>query len=222
MFEFGRLTETGRLALRYAVTTCWAPATPTFAYEPTRLSPDVIQDQLRETKGAHRETRYEGEPALEVQHRDRTLLFPPWKFDIRGPLALLDLVARSSRLGVLGAVDSQVFWELLAQLLEDECFRPKDQPFTSENVAAIFGDLYDRLSALSIGETLDLSGCAPLRASLPRVLSGRTLEEAYRFRSVLIRRGAVFPGTPASSTARRFRDMTEETAPWMVIVVPEH
>ena len=221
MFEFDRLTEAGRLAGRYAVTTCWAPATPTFAYEPTRLSPDIILGQLRETKGAFRQTRYEGEPALEVQHRDRTLLFPAWKFDIRGPLALLDLVARSSRLGVLGAVDSQVFWELLAQLLEDDCFRPKDQPFTSRNLAAIFGDLYDRLSALSMGETLDLSSCTTIRASLPRVLPCGPLEDAYSFRSVLIRRGAVFPGMPASSTARRFRDMTEETPPWMVLVVPE-
>jgi hypothetical protein len=221
MFEFDRLADAGRLAGRYAVTTCWAPATPTFAYEPTRLSPEVILEQLRETKGAFRRTRYEGEPALEVQHRDRTLLFPPWKFDIRGPLALLDLVARSSWLGVLGAVDSQVFWELLSQLLEDECFRPKDQPFTSRNLAAIFGDVYDRLTTISIGETLELSSCATLRASLPRVLSGRRLDEAYSFRSVLIRRGAVFPGTAASSTARRFRDMAEETPPWMLIVVPE-
>jgi hypothetical protein len=221
MFEFDRLTDAGRLASRYAVTACWAPATPTFAYEPTRLSPQVILEQLRETKGPFRQTRYQGEPALEVQHRDRTLLFPAWKFDIRGPLALLDLVARSSRLGVLGAVDSQVFWELLAQLLEDDCFRPKDQPFTSGNIAAIFGDLYDRLSALSIEETLDLSSCATIRAELPRVLPGRPLEDAYSFRSVLIRRGAVFSGTPASSTARRFGHMTEETPPWMVIVVPE-
>ena len=222
MFEFDRLTDAGRLAGRYALTTCWAPATPTFAYEPTRLSREIILEQLRETKGAFRQTQYHGEPALEVQHRDRTLLFPPWKFDIRGPLPLLDLVARSSRLGVLGAVDSQVFWELLAQLLEDESFRPKDQPFTSTNLAATFGDLYDRLSALSIGETLDLSSCASIRARLPRVLHGRPLEDAYSFRSVLIRRGAVFAGMPASSTARRFDDMTEETTPWMVILVPEH
>ena len=122
---------------------------------------------------------------------------------------------------MLGAVDGQVFWELLSQLLEDECFRPKDQPFTSRNLAAIFGDVYERLTAISIGETLELSSCATLRASLPRVLSGKPLEEAYSFRSILIRRGAVFPGTPASSTARRFRDMVEETPPWMVIVVPE-
>ena len=221
MFQFDRLTDAGRLAGRYAVTTCWAPATPTFAYEPARLSQEVIVEQLRKTKGAFRQTRYHGEPALEVQHRDRTLLFPSWKFDIRGPLALLDLIARSSRLGVLGAVDSQVFWELLAQLIEDERVRPNDQPFTSSNLAAIFGDLYDRLSALSIGEALDLSSCASLRASLPRVLSGRPPGDAYSFRSVLIRRGAVFPGIPASSTARRFGDMTEETPPWMVILVPD-
>jgi hypothetical protein len=110
---------------------------------------------------------------------------------------------------------------LLAQLLEDERFRPKDRPFTSSNLAAIFGDLYDRLSGLSIGETLHLSSCATIRASLPRILPGRPLEEAYSFRSVLIRRGAVFPDMPASSTARRFGEMIEETPPWMVILVPE-
>jgi hypothetical protein len=33
--------------------------------------------------------------------------------------SLLDLVARRGFLCVLGAVDSQVFWEILAQLLDD-------------------------------------------------------------------------------------------------------
>jgi hypothetical protein len=221
MFEFDRLVSAGKLAARYAVTVCWAPATPTFAYEPTRLSADMIQRQLQETKGAFRKTRYGREEALEVQHRERTLLFPPWKFDIRGPLALLDLVARSSYLGLLAAVDSQVFWELMAQVLDDERFRPNNQPFTSENVSTIFGDVYDRLSHLGIGETLDLSTCANLRANLPCVLSGKPAQEAYRFRFVLVRRGAVFAGMPASSTARRFGDMVEEDPPWMVILVSD-
>jgi hypothetical protein len=221
MCEFDRLADAGKLAVRYAVASCWAPATPTFAYEPTRLSTEVIHQHLQETKGAFRRTRYGKEPALEVRHRDRTLLFPPWKFDIRGPLALLDLLARSSHLGLLGAVDSQVFWEILAQLLEDDRYRPQDQPFTSENLPAIFGTVYERLSALAIGDTLDLSTCAMIRTSLPCVLPARQERQANRVRSVLIRRGAVFPGMPASSTARRFGDMAEETPPWMVIFVPD-
>ena len=151
----------------------------------------------------------------------KTLLFPPWKFEIRGPLALLDLLARSSHVGVLGAVDSQVFWEVLAQLLEGERYRPKDEPFTSDNLPTIFGDVYKRLSALPIGEVLDLSTCAPMRTNLPRALPATRLRDGYRFRSVMIRRGAVFPNMPASSTARRFGDMVEETPPWMVIAVPE-
>jgi hypothetical protein len=221
MCEFDQLARNGKLAPRYAVTTCWAPATPTFAYEPTRLPHEIIQEELRRTKGPSREIRYGGEAALEVEHRDRTLLFPPWKFEIRGPLALLDLLARSSHLGVLGAIDSQVFWEVLAQLLEEDRYRPTDQPFTADNVPAIFGDVYQRLSMLAIGETLDLSTYAMMRTHLPRALPGRTGEDSFRFRSVLIRRGAVFPAMPASSTAKRFGEMVEETPPWMVMVVPD-
>ncbi len=221
MCEFESLARNGRLATRYTISTCWAPATPTFAYEPTRLSPEVIQEELNRSKGAFRHIRYGKESALEVQHRDHTLLFPPWKFEIRGPLALLDLLARSSHVGVLGAVDSQVFWEVLAQLLEGERYRPKNEPFTSDNLPTIFGDVYKRLSALPIGEVLDLSTCAPMRTNLPRALPTARLRDGYRFRSVMIRRGAVFPNMPASSTARRFGDMVEETPPWMVIAVPE-
>ena len=221
MCEFDSLARSGRLATRYTVTTCWAPATPTFAYEPTRLSPEIIEEELNRSKGAFRHIRYGKESALEVQHRDQTLLFPPWKFEIRGPLALLDLLARSSHVGVLGAVDSQVFWEVLAQLLEGERYRPKDEPFTPDNLPTIFGDVYTRLSALPIGEVLNLSTCAPMRTNLPRALPTARLRDGYRFRSVMIRRGAVFPNMPASSTARRFGDMVEEPPPWMVIAVPE-
>jgi hypothetical protein len=220
MCEFHRLSRSGMLAARYTLATCWAPATPTFAYEPTRLSPEVIEAELRDSRGAFRRIRYGQESALEVEHRGRSLLFPPWKFEIRGPLALLELLARSSHMGVLGAVDSQVFWEILAQLLEEERYRPKDQPFTSDNLSAIFGDVYKRLSALALGETLDLSLLAPIRTHLPGALPARP-EDVYRFRSVLIRRGAFFPHMPASSTARRFGEMVEEPPPWMFIVVPE-
>jgi hypothetical protein len=221
MSEFDRLSRSGKLATRYAVTTCWAPATPTFAFEPTRLSTQVMHEELTRSKGAFRQVRYGKEPALEVRHRDRTLLFPSWKFEIRGPLALLDLLARSSHLGVLGAMDSQVFWEVMAQLLEGERYRPKDQPFTPGNLPTIFGEVYERLSALGMGESLDLSACAAIRTSLPRVLPASALGDGYRFRTVIIRRGAVFPHMPASSTARRFGEMVEEPPPWMVIVVPE-
>jgi hypothetical protein len=221
MCDFDRLVHGGKLAARYAMATCWAPATPTFAYEPTRLTPEVIERELRETKGDFRQVRYAGEAALEVEHRERTLLFPPWKFEIHGPLALLDLLARSSHLGVLGAVDSQVFWEILAQLLEDDRYRPKDRPFTRQNLPAIFGDVYERLSTLPIGDAVDLSSCATIRRRLPRVLAGNALSDGYTFRSVVIRRGAVFPDTPVSSTARRFADMAEETPPWMITIASD-
>jgi hypothetical protein len=222
MFNLGSLDQTGKLAPRYTIATCWAPATPTFAYEPTRLSEQIITQELHRTKGTFRATHFSGEPALEVQHGDRALLFPPWKFEIRGPLALLDLLARRGLLCVLGAVDSQVFWETLAQLLDDVRYRPNNQPFTSDNLPVVFGEIFERLSHLAIGETLHLSDCGALRRELPRVLPVLpTQASSYRFRSIQIRRGAIFPGIPASSTARRFADMVEESPPWMLILVPE-
>ena len=220
MSSFVGLAEAGRLASRYAVAVCWAPATPTFAYEPARLSSDVIQRELVRTKGPYRRTQYAGEPALEVQNGERTLLFPPWKFEILGPLLLLNLLARAGHLGLLGAVDNQVFWELLAQLLEDERYRPKNEPFTPQTLPTIFGPVYERLATLAIGESLELASCGTLRQSLPRVLPSPRLPETYRFSAVLIRRGACFPGIPASSTARRFSEMAEEAPPWMMTLVP--
>jgi hypothetical protein len=222
MYDLGSLDQTGKLAPRYTIATCWAPATPTFAYEPTRLSEQIITQELHRTKGTFRHTHFSGEPALEVQHGDRALLFPPWKFEIRGPLALLDLLARRGLLCVLGAVDTQVFWETLAQLLDDVRYRPNNQPFTSDNLPVIFGEIFERLSALAIGDTLNLSDCVPLRREIPRALPLLpTPAPSYRFRSIQIRRGAIFPGIPASSTARRFADMVEESPPWMLILVPE-
>ena len=222
MFDLGHLDQTGKLAPRYTIATCWAPATPTFAYEPTRLSEQVITQELHRTKGTFRQSNFSGEPALEVQHGDRALLFPPWKFEIRGPLALLNLLANRGFLSVLGAVDSQVFWEILAQLLDDTRYRPNNQPFTSDNLPTVFGEVFERLSRLAIGETINMSDCGPLRREIPRVLpSLPTQGSSYRFRSVQIRRGAIFPGVPASSTARRFSDMVEESPPWMLILVPE-
>src|SRR5512146_633237 len=222
MCALERLDQTEHLAPRYAIATCWAPATPTFAYEPTRLSTGVIQEELRRTKGTYRHTQFAGESALEVQHGGRALLFPPWKFEIRGPLSLLDILSRRGRLCVLGSVDNQVFWELLAQILEETRYRPADQPFTPETIPGIFDEVYRRLSALAIGDTLDLSVCATLRGHIPRVLAPQApYDTSYGFLSIHIRRGAVFPNMPASNTARRFREMVEETPPWMVTLVPD-
>ena len=222
MFDLGNLDLTGKLTPRYTIVTCWAPATPTFAYEPTRLSDQVITQELHRTKGTFRQISFSGEPALEVQHGDRALLFPTWKFEIRGPLALLDLLAHQGYLCVLGAVDTQVFWEILAQLLEDACYRPNNQPFTSDNLPTIFGEIFARLSRLTLGETLCLADCGSLRKQIPRVLPLLSAQDPfYRFRSVQVRRGAIFSGLPASSTARRFSDMAEESPPWMLILVPE-
>jgi hypothetical protein len=222
MFDLGHLDQTGKLAPRYTIATCWAPATPTFAYEPTRLSEQVITQELHRTKGTFRQTNFSGERALEVQHGDRVLLFPPWKFEIRGPLALLNLLAHRGFLSVLGAVDTQVFWEILAQLLDDTRYRPNNQPFTPDNLSTVFGEVFERLTCLAIGETINMSDCGPLRREIPRVLPYLpTQGSSYRFRSVQIRRGAIFPGIPASSTARRFSDMVEESPPWMLILVPE-
>jgi len=222
MFDLSNLDQTGKLASRYTIMTCWAPATPTFAYEPTRLSEDLITQDLDRTKGTFRQIHYLGEPALEVQHGERSLLFPPWKFEIRGPLALLDLLARRGLLCVLGAVDTQVFWEILAQLLDDVRYRPDNQLFTSSNLPTIFGEIFERLSRLALGETLNLSDYGSLRSQIPRVLSPLPSQDPfYRFRSVQIRRGTVFPGIPASSTARRFSDMVEEPPPWMLILVSD-
>jgi len=222
MFDLDTLDQKGHLAPRYTIATCWAPATPTFAYEPTRLSDHTMAQELTRTKGTFRQTSFSGEPALEVQHGGRALLFPVWKFEIRGPLALLDLLARRGVLCILGAVDTQVFWEILAQLLDDDRYRPNNLPFTPDNLHMIFGEVFDRLSSLVIGETLSLSDCGLLRERIPRVLPLQSTQApSSRFRSVQVRRGAIFPGLPASSTARRFSDMAEESPPWMLILVPE-
>lgn len=221
MFDLRELDEAGHLAARYTLVTCWAPATPTFAYEPTRLSEAIIQEDLRRSKGVFRQVRYEGEFALEVLHGERSLIFPSWKFDIRGPAALLHLMAQRGVVGVLGAVDSQVFWELLAQLLEDPRYRPQDQPFHQENLAAVFGDIYQQLIQLREGDALSLARLGALRSRLSASGVARAEQSTVRFRDVWIRRGAVFPGVPASSTARQFIHMREESPPWFLTLVPD-
>ncbi len=222
MFALDPLERDQRLAARYLIVNCWAPATPTFAYEPTRLSPACLTEELRRTKGDSRQVRHGKESALEVQHAGRSLLFPPWKFDIRGPLALLELMATHGALCVLGAVDSQVFWEILSQLIDDPSVRPPDLVLSAQTLPEVFGETYRRLSALPIGGSCVLSDLAPLRQSFPSVLrtpTGQTT--SYRFRHVTIRRGALFEDIPASSTARRFQGMAEETPPWFLTLVPE-
>jgi hypothetical protein len=220
MFDLRRLDEQGMLAPRYTITTCWAPATPTFAYEPARFSAETITEHLRRTKGVYRQTRIHGEAALEVQHGDRALLFPPWKFDIIGPLALLALVAERGCLCLLGSVDAQVFWEILAQLLADNRFRPLNTPFGADNIPEIFGEVFRTLERLPLGASMNLASVAPLRTDLPRNPSGVAPGDTYAFRYVEVRRGAAYPNAPASSTARKFPFMSEETTPWCLALVP--
>jgi hypothetical protein len=218
MFELGRLEE---ILPRYTIVTCSAPPTPTVAYEPTRVSRPLIDTHLQKTKGAFRKVRVEGEEALEVLHGGRALLFPPWKFDIRGPLALLDLLSRKGQLCILAAVDNEVFWELLAQLLAEERFRPRNITFGPSIVRDVFGEVYRGLAALPIGGSLALADLAELREDIPRVLDTNGLQDVYGIRHVEVRRGALFEGLPASSTAHLFKDMKEEQPPWMLILVPE-
>jgi hypothetical protein len=213
MFALEKLDETGKLAPRYTIVTCWAPATPTFAYEPSRLSQSIITGDLSQTKGDFRSSRFRGEPALEVQHGERLLLFPPWKFDIIGPLALLNLMAARGALCVLGAVDNQVFWELLSQLLDDSRYRPQDLMFTHANLPEIFGEVYQALNRLPIGDSVDL-------ADLGTESANSKNHAVPAFRSVRIRRGATFPGIPAGSTARKFSGMVEEVPPWFLTLIP--
>jgi hypothetical protein len=205
----------------YTMVTCHAPPNPTFAYEPHRLVKSIITRHLIATKGQYRNIQVDGEPALEVDHGGKALLFPPWKFEIRGPLALLDLLSRRGRLCVLSSIDTEVFWELLSQLIADPDVRPADVVFTPAVVPPLFGTIYKRLSTLPVGEQMSLGDLTALRKDLPRVLEKHepAQKASYGFRTVLVRRGATFPGMPASLTARLFKDMKEEAPPWLLILV---
>lgn len=210
------------LLTQYTVLTCHAPATPTFAYEPTRLSPDTIHSYLTKTKGEYRTVRVRGEKALEVMHRGQALTFPHWKFVIYGPLALLDVAAHRGALCMFSAIDDEVFWEILAQLVEDPGMRPPDVVFTPETIPEIFGHIHQTLSSLKVGERCNLSDITPLRRNLPASTTPQERNPgSRRFRFVEIRRGAVFPGMPAGSTARQFRHMSEEVPPWHLVLVPD-
>jgi hypothetical protein len=203
---------------RYTISVCHSPASPTFAYEPSRLSSEAIDRQLRETKGEYRQNKRGGQEVLEVRHGQEWLTFPPWKFDVYGPLALLDLLSRSGKLCVIGAVDMEVFLEILSQLLPDDSARPRDVFFTEKNADKFFGTEFAKLSRLAVGEHVILDA---IRPAIPRVLPPeRDQGETYSFRYVEVRRGAVFSGVPAGRTAHVFDQMTREAAPWCLTLVP--
>jgi len=206
----------------YTMVTCHGPATPTFAYEPTRISASLIEADLIRTKGAFRRVRMESEEALEVGHAGRSLLFPPWKFDVKGPLALLNAMAQRGKCCLLTAIDTQVFWEILAQLFEDPSVRPADVIFTPETLPDVFGPRYAELIALPIGASVVLSDLGELRSMFPMESSDKSENtHSYRFRFVEVRRGSVFEGIPAGQTARLFNTMIEEAPPWFLVLVPE-
>ena len=217
------LERLGRQVLaRYTIVTCHAPASPTFAYEPSRLSPSVIDTHLRATKGPSQRVREGHEEALAVQEGGRSLLFPSWKFEIHGPLALLNVVAQRGRIGILSCVDGDVFWEVLAQLVEVPALHTCSTVFTPAILSQQLGALYHRLVQLSGQERLVLGEHVPLRQSLPNPSApSRSSLPASRFRYIEVRRGAVFPNLPASQTARLFPQLTAETTPWMLILVPD-
>lgn len=206
----------------YTIVTCHAPATPTFAFEPSRLSSDIIASHLERTKGSFRTIRVHGEEALEVHHRGKALTFPAWKFVIQGPLALLELMARRGRLCVISAIDTEVFWEILSQLVEAESCRPPNVIFTPDNIPDIFAPIYESLSALNSGDRLQLGDLTSLRSLLPYRLPVKPRgSSGYRFHSIEIRRGATFKGIPAGFTARQFLHMREESPPWSMTLIPE-
>lgn len=214
-------TVKGKLS-RYTVSTCHAPANPTFAYEPGRLNSGVIQAHLRASRGHYRLSRYEGEPVLEVDHQGQVLTFPPWKFDIVGPLALIRFMAQQSGVGILSAIDDEVFWEVLSQLLADDRVRPMNEIFTKDRLPAIFGHVYEALTSMAAGERKDLSQLADLREPMLFDTVGESDHLVpCRFRYVEIRRGAVLEGVPSSFTARQFSQMKEESLPWWVIMVTD-
>jgi len=210
--------EVATVCPRYTIAVCHSPASPTFAYEPSRLSKEAIERRLRETKGEFRRVPLRGRTVLEVCHGDEWLTFPDWKFDVYGPLALLDLLSRNGKLCVLGAVDTEVFWEILSQLLPEESARPREVFYSEENVRKYFGVTYETLAQLAVGERTVLK---EVRVDIPRVLGVEAERgERYGFRYVEIRRGALFPGIPTGRTAYVFEHMTRETAPWFLTLVP--
>jgi len=203
---------------RYTIAVCNSPATPTFAFEPSRLGAAAIRSHLRQTKGEFRRVKTKGREVLEVVHGGERLTFPPWKFDVYGPLALLDVLSRKGKLCILSAVDMEAFWELLSQLLPEDTARPQGVFFTESNAREFLGKTYEQLLGLSVGQKMIL---AKVRQDIPRVLGDEGKRgDTYGFRFVEIRRGAVFPGVPAGRTAYLFDQMKLEAAPWLLTLVP--
>ncbi len=203
---------------RYTIAVCNSPATPAFTYEPTRLGDDAIRAHLRRTKGEFRRVKIKGREVLEVVHGGEKLIFPPWKFDVYGLLALLDVLSRRGRLCILSAVDMEVFWEVLSQLLPEDAARPPGVFFTENNAREFFGKTYEQLLRLNVGQRMLLPA---VRQDIPRVLGEEgKRDETYGFCYVEIRRGAHFPGVPAGRTAYLFDQMKLEAAPWFLTLVP--
>src|SRR2546426_1037486 len=132
---------------------------------------------------------------------ERLRHFPSAGFHFRfwGDQDMFELLSRRGQLGVLSAVDSEVFWEFLSQLLGDARLRPPDVIFTPSIIADVFGAIHARLAALPVGGSVVLSDVTNLRQDIPRVLGDPAGQPRhYRFRHVEVRRGAVFPGLPSS------------------------
>ena len=123
---------------------------------------------------------------------------------------------------MLSAIDDEVFWEILSQILADDQFRPRNKIFTKDSIPEVFGEVYKELSSLSIGERIDLSKIAELRDPMP--FGAKPLEKTStfsKFRYVEIRRGAFWEGIPSSFTAKQFSQMREESTPWWIIFITD-
>jgi hypothetical protein len=119
---------------------------------------------------------------------------------------------------VLSAIDDEVFWELLSQILADDQYRPPNTIFTKENIPEIFGEVYKELTSLPLGGQVDLLKIAGLRD--PMSFGKRFVKESSgssKFRYAEIRRGAIWEGIPSSFTAKQFSHMKEESPPWWII-----
>ena len=77
-------------------------------------------------------------------------------------------MAQLGTLCVLSAIDAEVFWEILAQLLQDDRFRLQDVVFSPASIPEIFGPIYTKLSKLPIGERIALSDVADLRQKISK------------------------------------------------------
>jgi hypothetical protein len=217
-----KLSQTRGLLPSYTIVTCHAPPNPTFAFEPSRFSQTTIQTHLRKTKGEFRKVRDQGEEMLEVFHEGRALTFPPWKFEIQGPLALLKTMASHGSLCILSAVDGEVFWETLAQLLADDRYRPCNVLFAEDSLKDVFGPIYTELFHLPIGGRVSLADLGDIRKTFPMSKTTMSSEAgSLTLRYVEIRRGAVLDEIPAGFTARQFVHMKAETPPWWIIMVPD-